>query len=306
MSRMFVGARRGLRRNDKRRGYTLLELLISLALTLVVMGIIANSIRLYMVTMSKHQAAIERRIVARAVLDMIRNDLRAAMQYKDNDYSGLNDLLKTQQAITGAANGAEEEEEEEEEDEDPVADEDAVAYRPSLIGTSNALILDINRLPRLDQYNPFVDSTMDAVSTPSDVKSVTYYASMSGGGMQDNLEFAEARAPGGLYRREIDRAVAEYRGDARLSFSPDKFTQLVAPEIAEIRFSYFDGEDWRAEWNSADDNGFPLAVRIELVIDPQRAVETTGYQYSGFDRENMERFSLTVHLPLAEIIQVAE
>jgi type II secretory pathway pseudopilin PulG len=287
-----------LRRN-RESGYTLLELILSLALTVVIMSIIATGIRLYLVTMAKQQAAIERRLVARAVLAMVQNDLRAAMQYKDNDYSGLNDLLKTQQAIAGGPPAPAEEAEEEE---DPVYDEEVVSYRPTLIGNSNGLMVDVSRLPRLDEYNPLMPTSLDDVRTPSDVKSVAYFVDRQSGGIEDELEFAAPRAPGGLFRREIDRAVASYRGDVGLATTPDKYTQLIASEIAEIRFRYFDGDDWQTDWNSVDDTGFPLAVEVVLVVDPARALETAGYQYNGFDRDNMEQYSLVVHLPLAEII----
>ena len=287
-----------LRRN-RESGYTLLELILSLALTVVIMSIIATGIRLYLVTMAKQQAAIERRLVARAVLAMVQNDLRAAMQYKDNDYSGLNDLLKTQQAIAGGPPAPAGEAEEEE---DPVYDEEVVSYRPTLIGNSNGLMVDVSRLPRLDEYNPLMPTSLDDVRTPSDVKSVAYFVDRQSGGIEDELEFAAPRAPGGLFRREIDRAVASYRGDVGIATTPDKYTQLIASEIAEIRFRYFDGDDWQTDWNSVDDTGFPLAVEVVLVVDPARALETAGYQYNGFDRDNMEQYSLVVHLPLAEII----
>ena len=163
----------------KSAGYTLLELILALALSVIVLVTIGMAIQLYMVALTKQQALIERKQVARSVLEMIANDLRAGIQYKAEDYSDLENLVQSQLLAMGSLAGATSEEESGEEApiEDPIVDEEAVSFRPTLLGNQNLILLDISRLPRLDQYNPLVAIAETAVQTPSDVKSLTYFVS---------------------------------------------------------------------------------------------------------------------------------
>ena len=287
-----------------RRGYTLLELLLSLALTVIVMSVIAGSVRLYLLQLDRQQKSIERRMVARSVLSMIRGDLRAAIQYKANDYSGLENLQQTIASIQGATPSPEDIETMEDDAEMPIMqDEEAASFRPSLIGTAKALRIDISRLPRLDQYNPLVVRPSDAPLTGSDVKSVSWFVSFLN---PPSLTSASsvATVAGGLIRDSVDRAVASYRGDTGLLLGPDLSSDVIAPEIVELQFRYFDGTSWFSEWDSEEQAGFPSAVEVTVVLDPARVSTTPGeYAYGGFNPQTMELSRLVVQLPLAEIIE---
>lgn len=294
-----------------RSAYTLLELILALALSMVVILAIGAAIQLYMIALTKQQAMIERKQIARSILAMIANDLRAGLQYKATDYSDLENLVQSQLLAAGnaadAAGGggggeaADDGGSGGDEETDPVFDEELVSFRPTLLGTTNLILLDISRLPRLDQYNPLIATADAAVQTPSDVKSLAYFVSLTEGGMQSEVEYATPNAPGGLYRREIDRAVASYRGDTGLVSSPDEFTRLVAHEIAQVQFRFFDGESWLNDWDSAEQGGFPPAIEITLVIDPERTAAGTTYNYGGFNNQTMESYRSVVHLPAAEM-----
>ena len=336
--------------NRRRRGYSLLEVLLALALSVVVFAAIASAIQIHLAGLTKQKVLIERKQIARAVLTMVANDLRAGIQYKAADYSGLENLVKTQQlmansmlgaapaagAATGgatagvasgtatsgnagttgttgttgggaaAAGGAgasgtgSNSSTATEDEETEIIDEENVSFRPALIGSANVIMIDISRLPRLDQYNPMIASAEALVQSPSDVKSIAYFYSDTDGGMAEKIQF-DNTAPGGLYRREIDRAVAAYMGDIQLLSAPDPFTKLMAAEVAQVQFRYFDGSDWKTSWDSVDEGGFPVAIEINLVIDPARSsTNNTTYSYGGFDRQTMENFRTVVYLPVSE------
>lgn len=276
-----------------RQGYSLLELILSLALTVVVTAIIAQSINLYMLQLARQQARVERRLIAQNSLAMMGNDIRAAIQYKATDFGGLNTLLETQAILLGAI--------EEREEENILEDEEEVSYRPTMQGTSSSIMLDISRLPRLDQYNPLMEKPSEMQSTISDIKTVTYFVSSMRGGYDPKVSRRESEIRGGLYRRELDRAVGNFRGEETIGIQPDEFTQLVASEVAELQFRYFDGSEWTDSWNSEEQAGFPTAVEIAVIVDPRRSsTAETGYVYNGFDQSIMERHRQTVFLPMAE------
>ena len=289
---------------ENRGGYTLLELLLSLALTVIVMSLIAGSVRLYMVQLDRQQQSIERRIVTRSVLTMIRRDLRSAIQYKANDYSGLENLQQTIASIQGPAVDPAASQPVSDDAELPIQqDEEAASFRPSLIGSSDRLRIDISRLPRLDQYNPLVVGSSEAPTTGSDVKSVSWFVAFL-----DPPALVAGRSvtsvAGGLIRDSIDRAVASYRGDSGLMSVPDLTSDVIAPEIVELQFRYFDGEGWFSDWDSDERAGFPGAVEVTVVLDPARMkTAASEYAYGGFDPQTMQRARLVVQLPLAEIVE---
>jgi type II secretory pathway pseudopilin PulG len=298
-------------KNNSRRGYTLLELLLSLTLSVVIIGAIGVAIQLYLIALSRQQALIERKQIARSVTQMISSDLRAGVQYKAADYSGLENLVKTQMLTANNPQPTEEGEEEMSEemsDEEamPVVDEEAVSSRPSLVGGPNSITIDISRLPRLDQYNPLIADNNGGMQTKSDVKTLAYFFSNANPTNQNGVQFSPTAAPGGLYRRTIDRAVAKFNGDSGLTSTPDEYCELVANEVAEIQFRFFDGQTWLTDWDSEENGGFPPAVEVTIVIDPRRMSGGRNYAYGGFDRQVMELYRGVVHLPGAEVIEEEE
>ena len=296
--------------NARTRGYTLLELLLSLALSVLVIGVIGSAIQLYLVALTQQQAKIERKQVARGLIQMISNDLRSGVQYKAADYGDLENLVQTQLlAINAAVEQLEGEdaaaelvaaEGEAEAEFDLLVDEEMASFRPALFGTSDAIALDVSRLPRLDQYNSIIAGNDSELQTPSDIKTLSYFFSSANPRDNDGIQFTQI-ASGGLFRRQIDRAVAAYSGDTGLASAPDGYSELVAGEVAEIRFRYFDGDNWQSAWDSDEKGGFPPAVEVTLVIDPTRSTINKDYQYTGYNSATMELYRTVIHLPAAEL-----
>ena len=86
-----------IRRHHKlRRGFSLLEILLVLGLTMIIVTIIFSAIYQYMLVLTQQQDAIERKQIARGVTRMISDDLSGAIQYKAEDYSALENLVASQ------------------------------------------------------------------------------------------------------------------------------------------------------------------------------------------------------------------
>lgn len=307
-------------------GFTLLELILALGISIVIVGAIASSIYVSVSTLTLHQKEIEQKQVGRNVIAMVSSDLRAALQYKPVDVSGLENLAVSQAMVAGIAPAGDGEEGADPADggdprdetgdtsggtgggatptDAPMDPEECVSCRPTLIGTEEILMIDISRLPRIDEYNPLVAMRTDP-QLPSDVKAVTYFIGepnqQTGSTGRNSLFTDEVAALGGLYRRQIDRAVAAFAGEEDAVSNVDDYTELLAPEIAQIRFRYFDGTDWQSTWNSVDSDGFPMAIEVVVVIDPERVnSDAADYRYGGFDPETMQQIRQVIHLPIAE------
>ena len=317
-------------------GYTLLELLLALALTVIIVGLIATAIQTNGLTLTRVQASIERKQAARGILGMMQNDLRAGIQYKANEYAGLQDLFRSIQLASGqslvdvdveelsddpleqleqlaqlgeegaAAEAATEEAEFEEEIEEPEVD-----GAPVFIGASNFFSIDVSRLPRIDEYHPSVVNEQEASNTLADVKTVSYFVSQSNGPNQKrgtNLIQApqgQIAVSGGLFRRQVDRSVAKFEG-LESTGEPDLYSELVAQEVVEVSFRYFDGNNWFTEWDSEEMGGFPLGVEMFVLIDPTRAGGGAGAGSGTTNREDLETYRAVVHIPAAEIVEQEE
>ena len=84
-------------------------------------------------------------------------------------------------------------------------------------------------------------------------------------------------------------------------FMDNNATTRVAPEVVEVQFRYFDGEDWQDQWHSEELNGFPSAIEIVIAMDPQRGLDPRNSQTAS-GPEELETLRTVVHLPVAEIL----
>lgn len=289
-----------------RTGYTLLEVILALALSVLVIGGIAVAINYHLMTLREQQEEIERAQIARQSLFLITKDIRAAIQYKPIETSALNELIESVSSATDIAGLAEEAGIGEEmiedaglqaADQDEAAPSEYAATRPGLYGTSTQLQIDVSRLPRKDQYNLIMFSDGTQSDIPSDVKTVTYFVRNEDNyeetGNSENVDINESM---GLVRRSLDRAVTRYATDYGGQVTLEDYEEILAQEITQIEFRYWDQQNgqWETEWDSEQKMGLPGAVEISVAL----GVKSTD------DNEEDDRkiYRSVVFLPLAEII----
>jgi hypothetical protein len=325
-----------------RRGLSLLELVLALAIAVIVLGLISMALQFQLRTFENRRDRVEEAQLARAILRTIGDDLRGAVAYRPIDLggidavSGLNPLNSVEGDLGSllddpAADGM-----------DPTGlDPEAMpstgsalsagSYVAGLYGTSTTITFDMSRLPRLDEYQPFVisDANEPITQIPSDVRTVSYYlagdvplvGSMQqlGGLPPDMMQSLNNSLgilePRGLVRQERDRAVATYSNlafDAGAS-TRDTGEQLLADEVTRLEFRYFDGFEWWLDWDSDVRGGLPMAIEIVVgMTDIRRggmaAQQAAGPMATGFD-PNAPRelfYRLVVRIPTAEPLDSME
>lgn len=206
-------------RYRQRYAFTLLELILSLALTAVIAGLIGSLIQLYLVNQETGRDSVRQAQMARAILNMIAEDVRTTVRYQKFDTSGLVQLLSTDTGSSGggasggggsggggsggggasgggasgggapsggasgggaSGGGA-----------GGVSTSTApAALPPGIYGSSTSIEIDVSRLPRPDEYYPKMGNTSTGTlgDMPSDVKTVGYYVqSPRSDGVQDSL-----------------------------------------------------------------------------------------------------------------------
>lgn len=346
------------KRSRKFRGFTLLEVLLSLGLMVIIVAAIGVAINLHLTRLASQQKSIENKQISRSVIAMIQNDMRGGIQFKPEDYTGLESLSASLDLIAGIAanaglegdlgdggpvdpnspsdealaavdgaqpgdadldaalggvdttgaapgggdtaggnttdsgeSGATEEGEDEEVEE---------VARPAFIGGPNFVRIDVSSLPRMDQYNQIIAQLNELENSPSDIKTITYFFSREASDDERDVE-NDIGTQGGLYRREVDRAIAAFAEDEGLSTTPDEHARLVAPEVVGVEFRFWDGEEWQIEWDSEEMGGFPRAIEVKVLIDPD--IDRTRRSGEAITREEMELHRTVIDLPIAEIIE---
>lgn len=293
---------RKFRRARLRSAFTLLELILSLALTAVIAGLIGSLVQLYLANQETGRDSVRQAQMARAILNMIAEDVRTTVRYQAFDTSGLAQLLSSDSgggggssgggaasggaagggaANTGAASsgaasagssssGA---------SSDSSASATPAPLPPGIYGSSTSIEIDLSRLPRPDEYYPKManSSTGSIGDMPSDVKTVGYYVqSPRTDGVQDSLGQLSQEAAslngaamttpnGGLVRRSVDRAVTQYAYENGQSSQLLRTGELIAPEVIALEFQYFDGTTWQAQWDGSQ-QGLPHVVKITIAM----------------------------------------
>lgn len=279
------------------RGFTLLELMLALGLTTVILLAISMAVDLHLRSFDARRKQLEESQLARAILTIIADDIRNTVLEYEQDLSGLEAMLSgASTAATGVETGTSSGGGASSGDSSASADPSLVAEattasqdlasavtlptKPGIYGNQYQLQLDISRLPRFDEYQALLaakSTTLGVTDIPSDVKTVTYYV-LSGGvptsasGLtatnQDILTSTDpAVVQRGLVRRQLDRAVSQYALTNGLMVGTDTVGEVVAAEVASIEFQYFDGVEWRYEWDSEVEGALPVAIQIIMMLE---------------------------------------
>ena len=316
-----------------RSGFTLLEVLLTLAMSVVLMILIGGAIQFYTRNMNVRDMDIRQTQLAAAVMQMIEDDLRACLHGQPADMAGLEALL---QASGGGASGGGGDAAAEGEDLsaagiDSATDETVVAdvttmdltsgaavlQSPGLIGNQTQIQVDISRMPRLEEYTLMMDQDATNIDDiPSDLKTVAYFVQPSGSiaGVSDSMstmiddpELVAALATendgGGLIRRSLDRAATTQAASTGAITLLNQTGDLLAPEIRSVEFEYWDGTLWQFQWSSDEFGELPMAVKVVLTMADPTVTAADG---SGPDPTAMRTFTHVVRLPLAQPIDTTD
>ena len=324
----------------KRKAFTLIELILALSLIVVATALIGSLMQMYAKNFATRGEDIRRMQLARSILNMVAEDLRAVVTVQEYDASVLQQQLGSgggsatddgsgsgaaggaaatgagaagasgSAGASGAAAGA---------TADGSTEEATVTSRaPGLYGTQYELTLDVSRLPRADEYIPAAGAMVASTLTdvPGDIKTVTYFVqSPSVIGVEDSMTafndptLVTNGMTSGLVRRALDRAIialAEENGDStRLMRTGD----LIAPEVVSIEFAYFDGTQWLYEWDSSTQS-LPWLVQITLGIQSatgeakaelEAGVALSTLTYEQQAAYGVQVFELIVAIPGAQL-----
>ncbi|QDT95458.1 hypothetical protein [Gimesia aquarii] len=281
-------------------GFTLLEVILAIGLTTLLLAAIYSALDLYWKYTTIGHAQVERAQIARAIFQKITHDLHCVTYVQQI----------TEEESTDSS------EEEDEIEEIPVTNPDE-AYTTANIGVygdAQSLVLHTSRPARQPLLLSQSMSESDSTDSQSDLLSISYFIADAGSeGLQGVVgdRFRSATEYGvatqGLARLEGDRlAMINADESANLEELAEQ-SQLLAPEIDNLQFQYFDGTDWLEVWDSIEYGTVPQAVKVTIGFrndDDQGVIKSINSKINGYENT----YSMVIALPLAlpAILQTSE
>jgi hypothetical protein len=331
-----------MNRRSFHAGYTLLEVVLALGLTVVVMTAIGTAIFLHLRSVDHTRITIERDQLARTLMRRIGDDVRSAVRREPFDDAGLKSLMESAKnaagSLGGAAGGAgaggsgaggsggnspasgttgrtgttsstgttggtgTTQRTDGSSDDAAATDDAAAAGAPAAIAGLYGTAYEL----QIDVARvPRPDEFVEAMlagGIPPSDVKTVYYF------LANASTGISASGATGLMRSEMNRATALFASE---NGDFDIFTrtaEVLASEVVGLNFSYFDGIDWYPEWNSQEMNGLPLAVEISLVIADPATAEELGITGAIIDPtvDDVEPelvYHTVIHLPNGQLAQ---
>jgi hypothetical protein len=224
-----------------RRGFTLLETILTLALTVVLLGLLGMAVDVHLRLADAGRNELEETQTARLLLRQMCNDLRNAIPVTRAP-SSFGFLQGSQNEL-----------------------QVDVSCLPLLEQPQTAT-------PQRERALP--------TSPPSDVRTVTYFLAKPGDVESPEGDDSH-KPMHGLLRRESERATYAWAVQQGQTDQFNRDLKVLSPEVEKIEFAYIDesGTSYQ-EWDSLAQGKLPAAVRISVSIrrlrQKSRAVSGTG------------------------------
>ena len=267
-----------------RSGFTLLEVILAMALAVIVIAAVGTAVHVNLRAFDSGRRDVEEARLAQSLLRLIADDIRGTVQY---DPQRAEEILKAATGGSSSSAAIDISQAAEELGVDSATAEQLASsvsqYASNLAETTTLppvaglygnryeLQVDVSRLPRIDQLGQSVVPTDDGTSLDrvSDMKTVTYYV-VGLGGAVGGTALGGVQATG-LVRRELDRAVNAFAAETGSLPNIDMNLWPIAPEVVGIEFWYTDGSQWYEYWDSVERQGLPVAIEVTLYIaQPQK------------------------------------
>lgn len=193
-----------------------------------------------------------------------------------------------------------------------------------LTGADQELYVDVARMPNQDELFGTVTGYTNApsaassnpggsgasastgeINPPADVKTVHYFvragaashsAETSGSELSPT---AQVESPG-LVRQEVGRPARLFAEQSGNSDELNAGGVVVAPEVLQIQFRYYDGTQLLETWDMKELQKLPTAIEVTVWLRPMQSSSNAQQELSSTDLMNQSRsYRQVVYLPMA-------
>lgn len=317
-------------RDESRTAFTLLELLLALGMTVVLLGVLFTALDLYWRFSLSGQEEVTRSQIARAVFNRMAEDMRSTIYRpkpktpsssdstttddsgdgtgtqnsgnqqsgnSQNNSTGSTSGQGTNQSQSGSGTGSTSSgsgSSTTTTPTEPMLLSDAYSS-PALgvFGDESAIVMHVVKPDRL--MRGAADAAGSSFSS-SDTKVVAYYLGDRGGSLATMFGLTTGSKPG-LTRASADRLSLSLAGtNSDLVMSASK-TDLLAPEVETMSFSYFDGAEWLSTWDSEVEGRLPNAIGVSITFRAPTGSDTS--MVSRTASAMTDSFRIVITLPTA-------
>ena len=210
----------------KRRGFTLLEVILALALVVVVLGLLGMAVDVHLRVTDASLGMVEQSQSARLLLRRMADDLRNAIP------------------VTRAPS--------------------SIGYLRGNRWELQVDISRLPLLDETQTAASFRDDMLPA-SPPSDVRTITYCVAKPGDSESlEATDLGGGRR--GLLCREWERATFLWAVQQGQTDALNRSLKVLSPEVEAIEFTYLDGGTAYQEWDSLEQGKLPTAVKIAISL----------------------------------------
>jgi type II secretory pathway pseudopilin PulG len=295
-----------------RPAFTLIEIVLAIALASTVMYLLVTAIELFLVRVDSSRSQTESAQLARTILDQMADDLSNARLYAPVRSTDGGDSSGSGSPGGGSSAG---------ENPSPSGaggsgnsssggSDASTSFDASdvsgIFGTAEEIRIDRTAYTNWERATRDVELEETAASGDRPL-SVRYYL---GDGdfytpermaQRGTVEEEDADQIAGLYRDTAPTAALDDEDDplAAMTQTDVAHVELLAPEVVKLELAYFDGTDLVAEWDTFDEEGLPGGVEIRLTMyepsartlnDPERIARAREGRYNDDDVVEYRRF----------------
>jgi len=317
------------------RAYTLIEVILVLALITTIILLVSMALDIHMRQMVLNRTEVEEAQLARILLEKIARDIRSVVvplreETLEVDTAALSSVM----GLEGSSNLLTEpvSENTQTSGEEGMEDEEQYIYGviPGIYGSLEWIQIDTAKLPRGEMYGSrqIRRGTSSAADRLSASKTVLYYLGKDTGQMLPNdPRYQPEKLIGsigrsldrnvpqyGLFRRQLDRQATQYATQEGIEKEYEEDDEPLAPEVEWIEFYYFDPTielmgkmgDWVEEWDMDERQMLPLAVKITAAIRrPDVGRGLLSFGSAGMSKDPVI-YSLVVPIPVSVDVPPAE
>ncbi|MFO0999794.1 MAG: type II secretion system protein GspJ [Planctomycetaceae bacterium] len=242
-----------------RRAFTLMETLAALAILGLVVSSLSASLHLYWKYRSVSRSQITIAQLQRGIVDDLTSDLRMTLQ----DPVALQAAAMVTAARSASATESAGSERFLNVTEQVLELPTDLRNQPvHFVGTSQSLaLLHDQSNPRFDQARSGYQSAGFShivwwVNTEDSVRLPLFHS---------GPQLIPVTVNASKDRRGLVRKARRDSGGAAVSADEDEL--LVSADVTSLQLRYFDGENWRTQWNSFQQQALPLAIEVVITIE---------------------------------------
>lgn len=296
---------------SRRRGFTLLEVILALALATVLLAAVWASLDLFYRYSDAGREQADQLQVARAIFQALERDLRSAIQPPEvpvtppptgassNDSSSGSSQSSTTSNSSSTTSGTSSSSSATETPPQPLV----------FVGDPESFVLQ-SLLPQSLEQASLTPSASGATGYRRDLQWIGWSAT---GKLPTNIP-SDVTIPPPPPQDEIDgrpqviRWQTDVVGNSQESAPPPASFPIppeVIPELLRFHVRYFDGLEWADTWDSQIEGGLPLAVEIEVDIASYAEVEAVRESKRQFRPRDAEfkTHKTVIPLPIATSVR---